>query len=127
MKRLVLTVFACCMMVGLFAQKVTIQDYVNGNITKDAFVEQMMDHFDQYQLSDKQETKVRSLVEKKAENYAIIADMREKDPKLFKSKMNGQRQHLIDSLRFIMDESQYRDFMMHVRSELADSKQTKKK
>lgn len=127
MKKLVLTFFACLMMVGLFAQKESIQNLVEGNISEDVFVEQMMDYFGKYNLNSAQTAKVKTLVVNKAENYSIIAKMRDNDPKLFKSKMSGQRQHLIESLRYILDQEQYRNFMIDVRTQFADKNQTKKK
>jgi len=127
MKKLILTFFTCLMVVGLFAQKATIESFVDGKISKDAFVEQMTDYLQQYDLNAEQTKKVEKLINKKAENYTIIAEMKAKDPELFTSKMRGQSQHLIESLRYIMNQEQYRKFMIDVRSELASEKQTKAK
>lgn len=114
------------MMVGLFAQKSTIENLVNGKISKDDFVEQMVNHFDKYEITAAQEVKIQKLAVKKAENYMIIAKMKTSDPELYKKKMRGQRAHLADSLRFVLNEKQYRQFMIDSRIEMGDRKQTKK-
>lgn len=125
MKKVILTFFACIMMVGLFAQKTTIENFVDGKITQDVFVEQLVNHFDQYNVTAEQKAKIQTLAVKKAENYTIISKMKADDPKLFRSKMKGQRQHMIDSLRFILNKDQYIRFMMDSRVEMADRKQVK--
>lgn len=125
MKKVILTFFACIMMVGLFAQKTTIENFVDGKITQEVFVEQLVNHFDQYNVTAEQKAKIQTLAVKKAENYTIISKMKADDPKLFKSKMKGQRQHMVDSLRFILDKDQYIQFMMDSRVEMADRKQVK--
>lgn len=128
MKKLILTFFACIMMVGLFAQKSTIQNFVDGKISKDAFVEQIVNHFDKYDITAEQEVKIQKLASNKAENYLTIAKLKTTDPELYKKKMKGQKSHLRGSLRFILDESQFRAFMIDSRVEMADRKnQTKDK
>ena len=125
MKKLILTFFACIMIVGLFAQKSTIENLVDGKISKDDFVEQIVKHFDKYEITAAQEVKIQKLAAKKADNYIIIANTKTTDPELYKRKMKGQRSHLADSLRFILNQDQYRQFMIDSRIEMADRKQTK--
>ncbi len=116
--------------VCLFAQKqTTITNYIDGNLSKEQFVKEMVQSFDKYKLSTKQIAKLTQLANKKAENYGIIAKMKSSNPDLYQRKMDSQRQHTIESLRFILKEEQYRTYMMDIRMEMNEHKikGTKKK
>jgi hypothetical protein len=128
MKKLILTFFACTMMLGLFAQQNTIDSFVEGKIDSGVFVEQMVDFFQKYNVTADQQAKIKTLAEKKAENYTIIQGIKAKDQGLYTRKLAGQREHLTSSLRFVLDAEQYTKYMMDIRVELAaQNPQTKKK
>lgn len=128
MKKLILTFFACAMVLGLSAQQSTIDSFLEGKIDRGEFVGQMVDFFQKYNATADQQTKIRTLAEKKAENYTIILGIKAKDQDLYTRKIAAQREHLTSSLRFILDAKQYTKYMMDIRVELAAQKpQVKKK
>ncbi len=117
MKTLILSISLMLLSVGIFAQKASIQDFVSGKSDKSTFVQNMVDHFGKYDLSAKQLVEITKFANKKAENYQEIAELKKNDETLFKKKMQGQTQHTIQYLRLILNEKQYRDFMMDSRVE----------
>ncbi len=122
MKKFLLGFCLMIMSFGLFAQNEIANQFVAGEITKEQFVLQMSQMFDEYNLNADQADKITALAEKKAENYMIIAALKAKDENLFLRKMASQAQHTTQSLQFILDEDQFKQYMIKRRLASTQSK-----
>ncbi len=127
MKKLSVSIGILFMLFSLTAQKSIVDAYVEGGMEQKDFVEAMTTFFQKYDLDEQQTLQIGKLLKKKSENYQVIMDLKTKDEELYERKLEGQEIHTLQYLKFILNQEQYRQYMMDYRVEKAGMKTEIKK